>query len=157
MEGVEVDAAQIAKSLVITMLLPLFVGLFLRAKFEGISRKLQPYVAKLSNLALVLLTVLLVALNFKNILSMIGWGGLAIVLFIAVSLAAGLLLGGRTDKVRNVMGLGTAQRNVSAALVVGQSFNDPRILVTLIVAAIMGLLMLMPMAGLLSKRKDLSL
>ncbi|MCF6312571.1 MAG: bile acid:sodium symporter [Verrucomicrobiales bacterium] len=151
LEGAEVDALQIAKSLVITMLLPLFVGLFLRAKSEALSLRCQPYVAKLSNLALVLLAVLLVSLNFSNILSMIGWGGFAIVLFIAVSLGAGLLLGGSQNKVRNVMGLGAAQRNVSAALVVGQSLNDPQVLVVLVVAAIMGLLMLMPIAKILGK------
>lgn len=153
LEGVDVDALQIAKSLVITMLLPLFVGLFLRAKSEALSLGCQPYVVKLSNLALILLTVLLVSLNFSNILSMIGWGGFAIVLFLAVSLGAGLLLGGRQNKVRNVMGLGAAQRNVSAALVVGQSLDDPQVLVVLVVAAIMGLLMLMPIAKLLGKRQ----
>ena len=45
------------------------------------------------------------------------------------------------------MGLGTAQRNISAALVVGvQNFTDPNVITTLLVGAILLLLLLMPAA-----------
>lgn len=155
LKGVNVDAPRIARSLVIMMLIPLVAGLIVRARFAKLAATVQPWLVKLSNLALVLLTVLLVVLNFRNILSMIGLEGLGIVLFLIGSLAAGLLLGGRTAPVRNVMGLGTGQRNISAALVVaGQNFDDPRILVTLIVTAIVGLLILMPTAAWLGKRSQ---
>jgi predicted Na+-dependent transporter len=50
------------------------------------------------------------------------------------------------------MVLGTAQRNIAAALVVGgQNFRDPRIIVMVVVVAIVGLLMLMPLAKYLAK------
>jgi hypothetical protein len=53
-----------------------------------------------------------------------------------------------------VMGLGTAQRNVSAAMVVGvQNFADsPDVTSTIIVGALVGLVMLLPIAGELGKR-----
>ena len=52
------------------------------------------------------------------------------------------------------MGLGTAQRNVSAALVVGaQNFTDsPDVLVTVIVGALIGLVLLLPIGGELGRR-----
>jgi hypothetical protein len=52
-----------------------------------------------------------------------------------------------------VLGLGTAQRNLSAALVVGaQNFSDkPDVLVTVIVAGLVGLVLLLPLAGELGK------
>ena len=52
------------------------------------------------------------------------------------------------------MGLGTAQRNVSAAMVVGaQSFSDsPNVLITVIVGALIGLVLLMPIGAELGKR-----
>jgi len=52
------------------------------------------------------------------------------------------------------MGLGTAQRNLSAALVVGaQNFSDsPNVLVTVIVAGLVGLALLLPLAAELGKR-----
>lgn len=50
------------------------------------------------------------------------------------------------------MGLGTGQRNISAALVVaGQNF-DPDVITYLMVIAVIGLVILMPAAGELGKR-----
>jgi len=152
--GVEVDAVKIGKTLFIMMLVPLLIGLFVRARFQARARNWQPWLAKLSSLALVVLTLLLVALNFRNILSMVSMEGVGILLFLVASLVAGMLLGGRPVAVRNVMGLGTGQRNISAALVVaGQNFDDPQILVTLVVTAIAGLLLLMPTAAWLGKHQ----
>ena len=154
LEGVEVDAAGIARTLVLMMLLPLIVGLMVRAQAAGLANVIRPFLTKLANLALVLLTVLLVLLNLRNILSMIGLDGLAIVAFLLASIAAGLVLGGRSAPVRNVMGLGTGQRNISAALVVGgQNFEDPKVLVTLVVTAIIGLLILMPLASWMGRKQ----
>ena len=42
--------------------------------------------------------------------------------------------------------MGTAQRNIAAALVVGgQNFEEPRVVVMVVVVAIVGLLVLMPL------------
>jgi BASS family bile acid:Na+ symporter len=55
------------------------------------------------------------------------------------------------------MALGTAQRNIAAALVVGgQNFNDPKVIVMVVVVAIVGLLLLMPFARYLAKRSQLA-
>jgi len=152
LRGVAVNSWKIAGSLVILMMVPLAAGLVLRARTTALANRLQPVLAKISNLALLLLTTLLVVLNFKNILSMIGPGGLAVILFLFVSLGAGFFLGGRTASARSVMALGTGQRNISAALVVaGQNFKDPEIMVTLIVTAVVGLLILMSAAVLMKK------
>jgi len=49
--------------------------------------------------------------------------------------------------------LGTAQRNIAAALVVGsQSFSNPRVVVMVVVVAIVSLLILLPMSRLLAKK-----
>jgi BASS family bile acid:Na+ symporter len=54
---------------------------------------------------------------------------------------------------RPVLALGTAQRNIAAALVVGgQSFTDPKVVVMIIVVAIVGLLVLMPLSKILGQR-----
>jgi BASS family bile acid:Na+ symporter len=45
------------------------------------------------------------------------------------------------------MALGTGQRNIAAALVVAsQSFSDPKVVVMVIVVAIVGLIILMPLS-----------
>ena len=50
------------------------------------------------------------------------------------------------------MGLGTAQRNISAALVVAAQNFDTNVVTYLMVIAVIGLVVLMPTAGELGKR-----
>ena len=69
-----------------------------------------------------------------------------------ISLAIGYLLGGSDAGLKSVMGLGTAQRNIAAALVVaGQNF-DSDVITYLMVVAVIGFVILFPTAGELGKR-----
>lgn len=104
-------------------------------------------------LSLILLIALLLITNMRNVLSLYGTlGVLASILFIAAGSGIGWILGGPQSDTRGVMGLGTAQRNIAAALVVGgQNFSDPNVIVMVVVVAIVGLLMLMPFARYLAK------
>ena len=64
----------------------------------------------------------------------------------------GYFLGGSDGGPRNVMGLGTAQCNIAAALVVaGQNF-DIDVVTYLMVIVVIGLAVMMPIAGELGKR-----
>jgi hypothetical protein len=87
-----------------------------------------------------------IGLNAANIVDLIGSGGLlSLLIFIIGSLLVGLLLGGRDNQVRSVMGLGTAQRNVAAAIVVStQNFPGTDTLILVLEAAIIMLLVLFP-------------
>lgn len=151
--GVEVSPWDIAQSLIVLMLIPLAIGLFVRARYDEIAAKIQPTFGQASNLALLVLTVAGLVLNFRNMIGLVGsLGLLAGVIFIVVSLVIGYFLGGSDGGTRSVMGLGTAQRNISAALVVaGQNF-DLDVITYLMVIAVIGLVVLMPTAGELGKR-----
>jgi len=153
--GVTVDPGQIAKSLVLLMLLPLAVGLFAKARFEPLAAQWRPILAWISNLSLIALIALLVAANIRSVLEVFGtFGILAGILFIALGLVAGWLLGGAAANTRRVMALGTAQRNIAAALVVAnQSFDDPKVVVMVVVVAIVGLILLMPLSRALGTRR----
>ena len=85
---------------------------------------------------------------------MFGTGGiLAGLLFLAWGLAVGYFLGGPDLDTRRVLGLGTAQRNIAAALVVGgQNFSDPKVVVMITVVALIGLILLMSLSRFLSTR-----
>ena len=150
--GVSVNPAKIARSLILLMLLPLAVALAVNAKFPMAAARAKPLVAKTSSLSLILVIALLVVVNFKNVLSVFGTRGiLAGLLFIALAYGVGWLLGGPAADTRVVLGLGTAQRNIAAALVVGsQSFEDPKVVVMVVVVAIVGLLILMPLSRMLA-------
>jgi len=151
--GVEVSPWDIARSLIVMMLIPLAVGLFINARYEETAAKIQPTFGQASNLAILVLTVLGLVLNFESMIGLVGsWGILAGILFIVAAVVIGYLLGGSDSGIQSVMGLGTGQRNISAALVVaGQNF-DMDVVTYLMVIAVVGLVVLMPLAGELGKR-----
>jgi len=152
--GVSVNPAQIAQSLVLLMLLPLGSALALKANRPGLAATIKPFFDKTSNLSLIALMTLQTLLNVRSVLAVFGTGGiLAGVLFLAVGFVVGWALGGPATETRSVLGLGTAQRNIAAALVVAnQSFDDPNVVVMVVVIAIVGLLTLMPLSRVLGRR-----
>jgi len=153
LEGVSVNPMKIGRSLVFLMMLPLAIGLLVKARLSRLAARVQPSLGRVSILSLALLIVLLLITNMQNVLSLYGTRGvLASILFIAAGSGIGWLLGGPQPDTRGVMALGTAQRNIAAALVVGgQNFSDPNVIVMVVVVAIVGLLMLMPLAKYLAK------
>ena len=151
--GVEVSPWDIAQSLIVMMLIPLAIGLFINARYEETAAKIQPTFGQASNIAILVLTVLGLVMNFESMIGLVGsWGILAGILFLIAAVVIGYLLGGSDSSIRSVMGLGTGQRNISAALVVaGQNF-DMDVVTYLMVIAVVGLVILMPLAGELGKR-----
>jgi len=146
--GVTVDPWNIARSLLLLMLLPLAAGLALKARYEDLARRVKPVFDWISNVSLILLVLLITAANIDKVLQVFGTRGiLAGLLFIALGFGIGWLLGGPEGDTRRVLALGTGQRNIAAALVVAsQSFSDPKVIVMVIVVAIVGLIILMPLS-----------
>jgi BASS family bile acid:Na+ symporter len=154
--GVAVNPAKIARSLLLLMLLPLAVALVVRARFAEVAARVKPALDRLSNLSLILLGLLITLANMNSVLAVFGTRGiLAGLLFIAIGLAIGGLLGGPDENTRRVLALGTSQRNIAAALVVGsQSFSDPKVVVMVVVVAIVSLLILMPLSRKLARHQS---
>ena len=152
--GVTVDPWHIGRSLFLLMLLPLAAGLALKARYEDLARRVKPVLDWISNVSLVLSVLLITAANIDKVPQVFGTRGiLAGLLFIALGFGIGWLLGGPGTDTRRVMALGTSQRNIAAALVVAsQSFSDPKVVVMVIVVAIVGLIILMPLSRALANR-----
>ena len=146
--GVTVDPWQIARSLLLLMLLPLATGLALNARYGDLAARVKPGLDWISNVSLGLLVFLITAANIDKVLQVFGTRGiLAGLLFIALGFGIGWFLGGPDTRTKRVMALGTGQRNIAAALVVAsQSFSDPRVVVMVIVVAILGFVILMPLS-----------
>ncbi|KTG13390.1 bile acid:sodium symporter family protein [Haloferax profundi] len=154
--GVQVNPLDIASSLVVLMLIPLAIGLVVKDRYESIATSVEPVMSQTSTTALVFLTVLMLVLNFDNLVSVVGTGViLALFVFVAVSFAVGYVLGGPVADNKSVMGLGTGQRNISAALVVAaQNFQDPDVVTILLVGALVMLVVLMAAGGELGRRSE---
>ncbi len=150
---VEVNPWDIAQSLIVMMLIPLAIGLFIRARYSDSATKMQPTFAMAANIAILVLTVLGLVLNFDSMIALVGSRGiLAAVLFVLAALLAGYFLGGSDPAIRSVGGLGSGQRNISAALVVAAQNFDAEVITYLMVVAIIGFVVLFPAAGELGKR-----
>lgn len=153
LSGASVSSWAIAKSLIVMMLIPLIIALWTRAKFETIAGRLLPVFSGLANIALLLIIITLMILHFQSMMDMIGPGLIGIIILLIAALAFGYLMGGPSKDTRVVLALGTAQRNISAAiLVAAQNFTDPKITLTLIVTSIIGLLIMLPFAKWQSKK-----
>ncbi len=157
LDGVEINAWEIASSLIFLMILPLAIGLFFKWRYEGVADTLSPLLGQVSSVAIALLVVAGVIANWSAIVGLIGTRGIvAAVVLIIGGLVIGYVSGGSQSGTRSVMGLGTGQRNLSAAMVVAaQNFSDdPDVLAFIIAAAIIGLVLLMLTAGELGRRVE---
>ncbi len=155
-EGVDVTPWDIAKPLVFFMLIPLGIALLVRARYEE-SAKLAPHLNQISTLALALTLVLSLVIGLPELIGAFGTGAfLAAILFAIVCLVAGYFLGGSERGQRWVTSLGTAQRNISAALLIATtSFSDkPEVLVMVMVGAMIALVILLPLAMEVGKKSD---
>jgi len=153
LEGITVNPVKIARSLVVLMLIPLGVGLLVRARRPGAAGRIRPAVGWISNITMILVVVLTMAGHFKSVLPVFGtFGVLATVVYTVVCAGTGWLLGGPAKSTRGVLALGTAQRNAAAAFVVaGQNFDDAKVIVMITVVLIVDFLMLLPFARMLTR------
>jgi BASS family bile acid:Na+ symporter len=154
LQGASVSPWGIAQPLIFQMLLPLAGALAVKANWPDAAAKIKPPLDKLSFVSLLAVVALLTLSNFRSIIGIFGTGGiLAGAAFIATGYAAGWLLGGPSAATRPVVGLGTAQRNIAAPLLVAsQSLADPNVVVVVVVITIVGLLILMRLARAVGRR-----
>ena len=154
--GVEVNAWDIARSLILLMLIPLFIGLLVRWRYPAVAASLAPFMSRTSGLALVVLIAAFFMGFFPDLIGVIGTTAIiASVIFLLVSFVIGYFLGGSDGPKKRVLGLGTSQRNLSAAVAVaGLNFTDPDVMVMVLVVGLVGLVLLMIIGGELGRRQE---
>lgn len=144
--GLKADTWAILKPLLLTMLLPLAAGMAVRSRSRPWADRLVGPVTRVSNLAMLLAVVLLIGMNFGSLLGTFGTGAAAVGAgFVALCLAAGYAAGGPTTATRSVLGLGTGQRNIAAALILATENypDDPGVVVMLLVTTFAGVAVLL--------------
>lgn len=151
-----VDTMAIARPLLLGVLLPLAVGLWIRARHRAFARRTQPIMGKLASIAIVVLIAATVLANLRGILSLfVTTTAPAIAVLIAGAFAIGYVFGGRSRERRIVLGLGSAQRNIAAAMVVAtQSIGDAGTITVVVSASVIGLALLFALAALLRRHQD---
>jgi len=150
---VTVLPAEIARSLLVVMLLPLTVGLIARSRYAAIA----DWSADLSRIAGASMAIGLAAgllVGWEALLASIGsWIIVAaILLALAATAIGGLFAAGLDTATQRVAGLGAAMRNVSAALLIAGRDFGPQTLVMTMAATIVLMVTLVILAGELGRR-----
>ena len=117
--GASISAWDIVKSLLALVLLPLVVGLFVRARYTEHATSWQPDLVKAANLALVIALSTGIAANWTTIVSTFGsWVSVTAIVIIIVAGVLGMLLGGRNAEDRTTTGLVSSFRFASLGLII---------------------------------------
>jgi BASS family bile acid:Na+ symporter len=153
--GVRLDTMSIVRPLAIQILLPLALGLIVDYISRDEADVLLPVLGQIANVSLTLLLVLTLGGNLGNVIGLLGTGSiLAVILLLVVAMVAGYLLGGPDTPTRRTLAMASGQRNMAAAFVVATgSFADrPGVVVLLAAAGLIGMIVVMPIAGWFGKR-----
>jgi len=153
LSGATVDAWAIARSLLLQMILPIVVGMIMVQFLPIFAKRAQPSVGWVGNIALYVVIAATLIGYFPNMVGIVGTGAILVGLaFVAAAFGIGYLAGAGKDHLEDVGGLGTAQRNTAAGLIIAaQNFSDPNVLVMLTLANMLGIVMLLLIAKALSR------
>jgi predicted Na+-dependent transporter len=153
--GVQVNPWEIARSLVVLMLIPLGIALFIRARYEEVAKGLIHTMTMAANLSLVAMFIGYFVGYWDVTYGVLGTGGILVaVLLVIGAVIIGYLLGGPDKNNKTVLALGTGQRNLAAAFAVASSnfAADPEVLIEVMDVAVIGFIILMIIAGEMGRR-----
>lgn len=149
-----VDAWAIARPLLVTLLLPLAVGLLVRGRAPGLARRLQPTTARTATAAVVVVIGSAVLANLRGLVALLGVPMVAVLLLFLGAFAIGYSISGPRSETRVVVGLGTGLRGIAPATVVAtETVRHPDCTTLVVAGSVLGLLALLPIAGALGKRR----
>lgn len=129
--GVTINPLQVVGTLIIDVLLPLSIGLFIKARYSEQAEKWHPRLARVSNWALIPVIVLTIIVDLPVLLSLIESFALLVgVLVFAIAFLLGYFLGGTQEEEKRTGALITATRSVGLALLIAnQAFpTQPKVL-----------------------------
>jgi len=152
-EGATVQPWDIASSLVVLMLIPLGIGLLVRARYTELASGWAGPAGQAANVALLLGLGAALLVTWRDVLGAIGsWIFVGTAIVLATGLLAGYLAAwGRPRGDAVVSALATAQRNLAAAVVVAFSLGGDVVVVTLVGALVIPIVLIL-LAGELGRR-----
>jgi predicted Na+-dependent transporter len=153
-QGATVAPWDVAKPLIFLMLLPLALAMLVRARYPGLAVNWEPDLGRISSMSLVIAFAAIILMAYDEIFGAIGsWIIIGAVLLAIGGIAIGWFLSaGSGPDTQKVAGLGTAQRNLSAALLVAATSFGGDTLVLALVAGLALSLVLFVAAAEMGKR-----
>ncbi|CCH88438.1 sodium symporter [Modestobacter italicus] len=157
-EGLSVDTGTVVGSLLRQMILPLAIGMVALQFAEDVVAVAQPWVARISNVALYVLIVAIIIGYLPSMTDPDLWKAIAVgTVVLLLALFLGYMMGDGHDHLQDVGGLATAQRGTAAAMIVAQAnFSDARVLVVITLVNTLGIVLLIAAAKVMSSDNGFS-
>ena len=156
--GASVSSFALAKQLILTVLLPLVVGVVIKVYASQAADKIFPYFKRLAGLTTLALLVFTVVMYGKELLNALGsYAVAAQVLFILVTALVSYVFGfGMKQAQRSALALGVCSRNGGAMFVAFATFpvQDPNVLVMILLAVPVPLIVWFALARFFASRAD---
>ena len=143
----EMASGAVIRVVLISTLLPLAAGMAVRAFMPGLVDRIEKPVAIIAKVLLPIALLILLAAAAPAILALIGNGGIviAMVIFLAVGLAVGHVLGGPNPDHSVVLALSTACRHPAIALsIAAANFPDERFGAPILLYILLGAIVALP-------------
>ena len=154
--GLTLSGWAIGRPLLLTVLLPLVVGVAIRVYAAPVADKIFPAVKKIAGISTLLLLAFVVVLHWRELLSALGSFGIAAqVLFILGMALVSYTFGfGLNQAQRSAMALAVCTRNGSAMLVAITAFPnlDPNLLAMILLAVPVPLVVWLALSSFLGSR-----
>lgn len=154
--SLSVSPIPIARTLVLTVLLPLVFGLLLKARWPALAGRLRPALARLGNISAILSCLLLLPVVYFDAIKEVvlnGEGLLVLLLYLPLAVGAGWWLGGPEADQRRLLALCCGQGSMGAAFVVAaHNFDNHQVIAMLLLILWVSLALLIPLALVFRRR-----
>ncbi len=148
--GLSVSPMPIARTLVVTVLLPLMLGLLLKARWPVLAGRLRPVLAQLGNVSVLLSCFVLLPIVYLDAIKDVVLNGgalLVLLLYLPLAVGAGWCLGGPDMAERRLLALCCGQGSMGAAFVIAvHNFNNPHVIAMLLLILWASMALLIPLA-----------
>jgi BASS family bile acid:Na+ symporter len=126
----EIHTGALVLKLLLVVALPIGLGLLLNGLYPAHAARLSPFAHHLSMFLLYGLFVLLIYINFQELVALQSGALLAGLLYFVLAFAAGYLAGGPDVHNRRALGIMTFARNGSISMLIGREVfpGDPQVL-----------------------------
>lgn len=152
---VTIGVRAVAGDILMTVLIPLFLGVALRANFPRLATRAGPWIGKAAMLLLIVALAPVLVATGPAMVALVGNGTLlAIVLMVATALAAGHLLGGPDLEDRAALAVTAATRHPGLAIMIaGANSDDKRITAAILAVTLVGLIVMAPYRAWVRRRQ----
>ena len=151
---VSINTIKMLIKLSVVVFLPLVLGLFLKSRHDAIAERLNRHMHSISTFSLIVMVALIFILHSRELLRLTGTGAiLAGVLFIVFAFTAGYLTGGTGRDNRLTLAFMSSGRNFGIPfMIASQAFNDPDVILMMIVTLILLMAITLPPVFWLGRR-----